>query len=124
VGLRNLEIFEREGLVERAAAIGRRLLAGLETLRELPVVGDVRGLGLMAGVELVVDRGAKTPAVGLGTRVLAEARARGLVTRVRPGQTGAYPIGDTICLAPPLVITEAQVDRIVEVLRESIRAVC
>ena len=124
VGLRNLEIFEREGLVERAAAIGRRLLAGLETLRELPVVGDVRGLGLMAGVELVEDRGAKTPAVGLGARVLAEARARGLVTRVRPGQTGAYPIGDTICLAPPLVITEAQVDRIVEVLRESIRAVC
>jgi adenosylmethionine-8-amino-7-oxononanoate aminotransferase len=123
VALRNLEIFEREGLVDRAAAMGRRLLAGLETLREFPVVGDVRGLGLMAGVELVEDRATKTPAVGLGVRVLAEARARGLVTRVRPGQTGHHPIGDTICLAPPLVVTEAQVDRIVEILRESIRAV-
>ena len=55
--------------------------------------------------------------------VLAEARKRGLLSRIRPGQGGDHPIGDTICLAPPLVVTEAQVDRIVEVLRESLRAV-
>ena len=123
VGLRNLDIFEQEQLVDRAATMGARLLAGLQTLRDLPAVGDVRGLGLMCGVELVEDRQAKSPALGLGARVLAEARSRGLITRMRAGQAGDYPIGDTICLAPPLVITEAQVDRIVEILRESIVAV-
>src|SRR4051812_45436338 len=55
VGLRNVEIIESEGLVERAAVMGRRLIAGLEELRDLPVVGDVRGLGMMCGVELVTD---------------------------------------------------------------------
>jgi adenosylmethionine-8-amino-7-oxononanoate aminotransferase len=122
VALRNLDIFEREGLVERAAAMGARLLTGLQTLRSLPAVGDVRGLGLMCGIELVTDKGTKAPALGIGGRVLAEARKRGLLSRIRGGQTGDYPIGDTICLAPPLVITEAQVDRIVEILRESITA--
>ncbi|MGH2404583.1 MAG: aspartate aminotransferase family protein [bacterium] len=123
VGLRNLEILEREGLVERAAIMGARLLAGLQTLRDLPTVGDVRGLGLMCGVELVADKVTKAPALGVGGKVMAEARKRGLLSRIRAGQGGAHPIGDTICLAPPLVVTETQVDRIVEVLRESIRAV-
>lgn len=122
VGLRNLDIFEREGLVERAAAMGTRLLAGLQTLRDLPRVGDVRGLGLMAAVELVEDKGTKAPALGPGGRVIAEARKRGLITRLRPGQGGDYPIGDTICVAPPLVVTEAQIDRIVAILGESIKA--
>jgi adenosylmethionine-8-amino-7-oxononanoate aminotransferase len=122
VGLANLDIFEREGLVERAGALGQRLLSRLAGLRDLPSVGDVRGLGLMAGVELVEDTKTKAPAVGLGARVLAEARRRGLITRMRAGQTGEYPIGDTICLAPPLVTTEAQIDRIVEILREAIAA--
>lgn len=122
VGLRNLDIFEREGLVERAAVLGRRLLDRLQTLRDLTVVGEVRGLGLMGGVELVEDQRTKAPALGLGARVLAGARQRGLVTRMRAGQRGEHPIGDVICLAPPLVISEAQVDRIVEILREAIAA--
>ncbi|MFN3286069.1 MAG: aspartate aminotransferase family protein [bacterium] len=122
VALRNLDILEREGLVERAARMGERLLAGLQTLRDLPVVGDVRGLGLMCGVELVEDRTTKAPALGLGARVLAEAKKRGLVTRIRVGQTGEHPIGDTVLLAPPLVVTEEQVDRIVAILRDSIAA--
>jgi adenosylmethionine-8-amino-7-oxononanoate aminotransferase len=120
VGLANLDILEREGLVQRAEAAGRRLLGGLESLRELPGVGDVRGLGLMAGIELVTDKEAKAPALGLGARVLAQARQRGLITRIRAGQGGEFPIGDVVCLAPPLIITDAQVDRIVEILRESI----
>lgn len=122
VALRNLDILEREGLVERAARMGERLLAGLQTLRDLPVVGDVRGLGLMCGVELVEDRTTKAPALGLGARVLAEAKKRGLVTRIRVGQAGEHPIGDTVLLAPPLVVTEDQVDRIVAILRDSIAA--
>ena len=66
VGLRNVAIIEEESLVERAAVMGKRLLAGLEGLRDLPAVGDVRGLGMMCGVELVTDSGTKAPAVGLG----------------------------------------------------------
>jgi adenosylmethionine-8-amino-7-oxononanoate aminotransferase len=122
VGLRNLQIIEEEDLIARADSLGRRLLGGLQTLRDLPVVGDVRGLGLMCGVELVEDQGTRAPALGLGARVLAEARQRGLLARLRVGQKGEYPIGDVICLAPPFVITEAQVDRVVESLRDAIDA--
>ena len=78
--------------------------------------------GLMAGVELVADRRTKAPALGVGVKVIAEARRRGLITRMRTGQAGDYPIGDTICLAPPLVVTEAQVDRMVAILRDAIAA--
>lgn len=123
VGLANLDLFEREGLIDRAASAGRRLLQQAQGLRELPSVGDVRGLGLMCGIELVADARTKAPALGLGAKVLAEARRRGLITRIRIGQAGDYPIGDTICLAPPLVVTEAQVDRIVGIVRESILTV-
>ncbi|MER3456085.1 MAG: aspartate aminotransferase family protein [candidate division GAL15 bacterium] len=122
VALRNLDILERENLIERAARLGTRLLEGLQSLKELPVVGDVRGLGLLCGVELVEDRATKAPALGLGARVLAEARKRGLVTRMRVGQGGEHPIGDTILLAPPLVVMEEQVDRMVAILRNSIAA--
>src|SRR6201988_2766588 len=102
VGLRNVEIIESEGLVERAAVMGRRLLAGLEELRELPEVGDVSGLGMMCGVELVDDRTTKAPMIGLGARITREALTRGLLPRIRVGSADP-PIGDTICLPPPLM---------------------
>ena len=121
VGLRNVEIIETEGLVERAAVMGRRLLAGLEGLRDLPVVGDVRGLGMMCGVELVTDRSTKSPAIGLGARFTREALARGLLPRIRAGSADP-PIGDTICLAPPLMTPPAVLDRIPQILREALVA--
>jgi putrescine---pyruvate transaminase len=102
--------------------MGRRLLDGLQTLTEHPVVGDVRGLGMMCGVELVEDRATRKPAIGLGNRVFAEARERGLFTRIRGGAGGHFPIGDTICLAPPLTTSEEEIDRIVSILHDSIRA--
>ncbi|MSP87729.1 MAG: aspartate aminotransferase family protein [Alphaproteobacteria bacterium] len=121
VGLRNIELIESEGLVERAALSGRRLLAGLETLREFPVVGDVRGLGMMCGVELVESREGKKPAIGLGGKVVREAFQRGLLIRIRGG--GADPaIGDTLCVAPPLMTPVESIDRIVTILREAIAA--
>jgi putrescine aminotransferase len=122
VALRNLQILEEERLADRAALLGKRLLDGLQSLREHDVVGDVRGLGMMAGVELVEDRASRAPAIGLGNRVVAEACQRGLFTRNRNGTKGDYPIGDTICLAPPLITGEEQIDRIVSILHESIRA--
>jgi putrescine---pyruvate transaminase len=121
VGLRNVEIIETEGLVERAAVMGRRLLGGLEGLRDLPVVGDVRGLGMMCGVELVTDRNTKAPALGLGARFTREALAHGLLPRIRAGSADP-PIGDTICLAPPLTTPPEVLDRIPQILREAIAA--
>jgi len=117
VALKNIEIIEREGLVERAAERGAQLIAGLRTLESLPLVGEVRGLGLMAAVELVADRAthANYPASArIGPRVLAAARERGILFRNR---------GDVICMAPPLVISAEQVDRMVNALGESIREV-
>ncbi len=122
VGLANLDIVEREGLVARVAEVGKEFLAHLKTLEELPAVGDVRGLGLLGGVELVREKRTKEPALGMGAKVLREARRRGLVTRIRSGSGGPNPIGDTICLAPPFVTTSAQIGQIVRILRESIRA--
>lgn len=121
VGLRNLEIIEREKLVERAAVVGKKLLAGLETLRDIPAVGDVRGLGMMCGVELVENRDSKKPAIGLGAKVMKETLARGLLTRVRGGSADPA-IGDTICVAPPLMTPESTIDRIVSIIRDSLVA--
>ncbi len=121
VGLRNVEIIEKEGLVERAAVIGKRLLAGCEGLRDLPAVGDVRGLGMMCGIELVTDKGAKAPALGLGPKITREAMARGLLPRMRAGSADPA-IGDTICLAPPLMTPAEIIDRIPEILRAAIKA--
>lgn len=116
VALANLNILEGEGLVQRAAEMGNRLLEGLHTLDDLPGVGEVRGLGMMAAVELVEDKTSKQAfpaAAKIGPRVQAEMLKRGLYTRSR---------GEVICLAPPLVTTAEQIDRIVDILREAIPA--
>jgi len=117
VALANLEIIEREGLVERAARNGEYLLAQLQSLRSLPHVGDVRGLGLLARVELVKDPATREAFVAgdhVADRVMGEARKRGLISRNR---------GDVIFIAPPLVISRDEIDQIVSILRESIAAV-
>jgi adenosylmethionine-8-amino-7-oxononanoate aminotransferase len=117
VGLRNIQILEEENLVERAAEMGARLLAGLQELSALPIVGDVRGLGLMAAVELVADREKPEffdPSLKVGERVFEELKQRGVYTRIR---------GDAVLFAPPLVISEQQVDHLVEATGASLRAV-
>jgi len=121
VALRNLDIIEDEGLVERAAVMGVRLLERLETLRDLPVVGDVRGLGMMCGVELVRDKANKAPLLGVAARLSEEALARGLLIRMRVG-SGDPAIGDTITLAPPLMTPTDVLDRIPEILSQAIKA--
>ena len=117
VGLRNLEIIQKEGLVENAAKMGTRLLAGLKTLTVFKAVGDVRGLGLMAAVELVADRATKapfSPSTGTIGKVKAALEARGVFTR---------NMRDVIAFAPPLVITAAQVDQLVESMRDALATV-
>ncbi len=122
VGLANLEILERERLVARVADLSHAFQADLQRLAALPAVGEVRGLGLLGGVELVRDKHTKEPALGLGAKVLREARDRGLLTRMRAGNAPPEPIGDTICLAPPFVATREQLRQIVDVLAEAIQA--
>jgi adenosylmethionine-8-amino-7-oxononanoate aminotransferase len=117
VGLRNLEIIEQEGLVENAKTMGARLLAGMQTLMDFKAVGEVRGLGLLVGVELVADRATKAafdPAKQIIGKVRMELEARGVFTRA---------MRDILAFAPPLVITAAQVDTLVEATRGALAAV-
>jgi adenosylmethionine-8-amino-7-oxononanoate aminotransferase len=128
VGLANLDIMERERLWERSAAMGARLHQGLQALqKELPAIGDVRGgKGLLCAVELVADRASKRGFPNdqkVGFRVRREMEKRGLVTRIRSYPTDASTNAEQVFLAPPLVITEAQVDRVLEILRGAIKAV-
>jgi adenosylmethionine-8-amino-7-oxononanoate aminotransferase len=122
VGLANIDIIEREGLVERAQVEGDRFRKGLETLLSLPAVGEVRGIGMIAAIELVEDKGSKKPALGLGGKVVAEAGKRGLIIRQRGGADGPPASGDSLCLAPPLMTPAATLDRIVRIVGESIEA--
>jgi len=118
VALAAIDVLERESLTERARVLGERLHAGLRaSLGAHPHVGDIRGLGLMATVELVEDRSTKaTFDVGrkIGPQVLAAARARGVITRGR---------GDHLYLGPPLVSSEQTIDRIVATVTEAVQAV-
>jgi putrescine aminotransferase len=115
VGLRNLQIFDDENLVENAAALGEHLHSGLRTLLDEDGVGDVRGLGFIAGVQIVEDKEKMKPfsiELNVGPRLVQACKDRGLISR---------NLGDNYLLAPPLVTTPEQVDRIVEILRDSIR---
>jgi putrescine---pyruvate transaminase len=117
VALRNLQIFEDEQLVARAESLGRRLNEGLRRLLEMPHVGEVRGTGLLGAVEVVADRRTRAPfpaAAGIGPKLLRALRERGIITRVK---------GDSVLFAPPLVTTEAQIDRIVDAAGDAIDAV-
>src|SRR5436190_7032958 len=86
VALATLDILEREGLVEAAARKGEKLLAALKQLGSLESVGDIRGLGLMCGIEFVEDKATKKPfppARKMGARVQQECSRRGLVSRIK-----------------------------------------
>jgi 4-aminobutyrate aminotransferase len=106
-----------EGLVENAAAVGDHLLGLLRrSLAGRPIVGDVRGLGLMLGVEIVTDRESRAPAPELRERILEEAFRRGLLL-LGCGKS-------TIRLAPPLVVDKEDAEIAVRILDEAIAACC
>jgi L-2,4-diaminobutyrate transaminase len=118
--LANLDIIEREHLVHRSASTGAYLLAKLkDALAAHPIVGNVRGVGLLAAIELVADRQPRRyfdGALKVSHQVVAAAMDRGLIVR-------ALGYGDIVGLAPPLVTTHADVDDIVATLREAVDAV-
>jgi len=116
VGLAAIHAYEKENLVAAAAAKGKRLLDGVKQLLSLDIVGDVRGMGMLVGLELVEDKATKKafdPAKKMGERLHKECCKRGLYSRIR---------GDIYCLAPPFVTTDAQLDQIVNIVGESVKA--
>ena len=120
VAVRNIEIQLEENLADRAAEMGKYLIDGLRTLFRHGTVGDVRGKGLLIGVELVTDRVTKNQ---LGNAEMASVvdfcRKNGVIVG-RAGGGRLY--SNTITLCPPLVITRAECDRIVETLDRALAA--
>jgi adenosylmethionine-8-amino-7-oxononanoate aminotransferase len=120
-----LRILEEERLVEASAAKGSHLLGLLQArLGDHPKVGEIRGRGLFAGLELVVDRTTRTPfprSVRLVERVLAAARERGLLLYPGTGMADGTA-GDVVLLGPPFVITREELETVVDRLAASLEA--
>jgi 2,2-dialkylglycine decarboxylase (pyruvate) len=117
VGLAVLAVVKEEQLVKRSRELGQRLLDGLLALKQrYSCIGDVRGRGLMLGVEIVTDRQSKQPDHELGARIAAEAFRRGLSMNIvkLPGLGGVFRI------APPLTISEAEIDLGLRLMSEAI----
>lgn len=112
--LANIDILLRENLVQNAKEVGGYLNERLAELNELPIVGETRGLGMTAAVELVADKKTKAkldPKKGVGAQITRHAREKGLLLRASD---------EWIALSPPLVLTKEQADRIVDVVRSAI----
>jgi 4-aminobutyrate--pyruvate transaminase len=108
VALENLCIIEERDLIGNAARVGKVFQDKLSAFREHPLVGEVRGAGLIAGIELVADKASKRsfePRGRLGAAAVALGHDNGLIVRA---------IADTVALCPPLIITEDQVGELVE----------
>ncbi|MGI5152862.1 aspartate aminotransferase family protein [Plantactinospora sp. CA-294935] len=120
VALTVLDVIDRENLVERAARLGDQLTARLLALRDgYEVVGDVRGRGLLQGVELVRDKESRAPADALGAAVTSACLERGLHMNIvqLPGMGGIFRI------APPLTISDDELHTGVDILEASLKAV-
>ena len=115
-GLANIEIIEREGLLKHVQQIAPYFQARLQELSDLPIVGEVRGMGLMACIECVSDRRSREPLAldqEVGRRIDAHCQELGLMVR---------PMGHLCVMSPPLVIQRDQIDDMVRILREGIES--
>ena len=120
VGLKVLEVVQRDGLAARARVMGARLESGLRALQDrFECIGDVRGRGLLRGVEIVADRATKAPASELGATITRACMSRGLSMNIvqLPGMGGVFRI------APPLTVSEGEIDLGVELLGHAIASV-
>jgi len=110
-----IDLIEEDRLMDNAETAGKRFREGLDALKEKHAsIGDVRGMGLMQGVELVKDRKTKEPAGDLANKVLGRARANGLVI----GKGGLY--ANVLRMSPPLNIPVADIDQAVAILDKSL----
>jgi 2,2-dialkylglycine decarboxylase (pyruvate) len=116
-----IDVVRDEQLAARAARAGERLMSHLRELQSRhEAIGDVRGLGLLCGLELVEDRDSRRPAMALGPALTAECDARGLSINLVRGSSGGAP--NCIRMAPPLTISDDEIDFAAEVLDESLAA--
>ena len=116
VGLKVIEIILRDRLAERAKAAGERLRSGFEALAQRhEAIGDVRGRGLLMGVELVRDRRTKAPAPELAQSVMRHCLELGLSTSVIRGGRGVFR------LAPPITITDDEIDTGLSIFGDALR---
>jgi adenosylmethionine-8-amino-7-oxononanoate aminotransferase len=112
--LKNIEIMEREKLVENSAAMGAYLLEGLSALKKHPMVGDVRGLGLLAAIELVRSKATREPfrpADQMPAKVTAYMREQGLLARTF----------QVIEVGPPLVAGRKEIETIVDIVERTVQ---
>jgi 2,2-dialkylglycine decarboxylase (pyruvate) len=117
VGLKVLEVVERDGLVERARVAGERMAQGLQRLKSRHAcIGDVRGRGLLLGLEVVASRETKEPAFALGEAITRECMRLGLSMNIvkLPSMGGVFRI------APPLTISDSEIDLGLELLDKAI----
>lgn len=115
-----LDIVEKEDLPGNARNVGAFFQAQLkERFAQLPIVGEVRGVGLMGAIEFVADRHKRKgfdPTLKVGARISKAARDRGLIAR-------AMPLGDILGIAPPLIATKAEVEEIAAIAESAVRSV-
>ncbi|UNP74663.1 aspartate aminotransferase family protein [Bacillus nitratireducens] len=117
LALKNLEIMENEKLIERSKELGERLLYELEDVKEHPNVGDVRGKGLLLGIELVEDKQTKEPAsIEKMNKVINACKEKGLIIGKNGDTVAGY--NNILQLAPPLSITEEDFTFIVKTMKE------
>jgi adenosylmethionine-8-amino-7-oxononanoate aminotransferase len=113
--LKSLELFKKNDLLNKIKPLITRFNGLLEDFRHLENVGDIRSIGLMAGIELVKDKGAKEPFEAeerIGHKVVLNARKRGAIIR---------PLGDVIVVMPPLVIDEKTLDTLMSIVYDSVK---
>ncbi|KPH76546.1 MULTISPECIES: aspartate aminotransferase family protein [Bacillaceae] len=117
LALKNIEIMEEEGLFDRSAQLGDRLLQELDELRTHPYVGDVRGVGLMVGIELVEDKISKEPASKerIGT-IIAACKDNGLIVGKNGDTVAGY--NNILTLSPPLSSTDDDIDFMIAILKK------
>jgi 2,2-dialkylglycine decarboxylase (pyruvate) len=119
VGLAVLDVVESEKLVDRARQSGERLRQGLLSLQQrYECIGDVRGRGLLIGLEIVSGRKSKEPAGELGSRIGEEAMRRGLSTNI----VRLPAMGSVFRIAPPLTVSDDEISQGVRILQESVEA--
>jgi 2,2-dialkylglycine decarboxylase (pyruvate) len=117
VGLKVLEVVVRDHLAVRAAEAGARLLAGLDELyQRYDCVGDVRGRGLLVGLEVVTDKESKKPSPAIGAAITDRCLELGLSMNI----TALQGMGGVFRIAPPLTVTDAELDLGVSILDQAI----
>jgi len=116
VGLKVLEIILRDRLADRARSSGERLRQGFETLQQrFECIGDVRGRGLLMGIELVKDRNSKAPAPELAQKIMNRCLDLGMSTSIVRGGWGVFRI------APPITITDTEIDLGLTIFEQAMR---